>query len=155
MDRTLNLIARVCAGLAALFLSAMMLLVVADVVLRSLFKYPIQGSVELVELLLAGTFFVALPAAFARDEHLLVDMIDQWWPKVVPWCKRIAAVVAIVILATMAWQGFKFARDVVELGDVTSDLSLPRILYWIPVLFGIIGAAIVAVLLIFKRRQQA
>ncbi len=49
----------------------MMLLTVADVVLRGLFNAPIRGVYELVELLLAYTFFVALPAVFLRDENIV------------------------------------------------------------------------------------
>lgn len=150
--RWLDIAARVLVWVAAAFLVAMMLLVVTDVVLRSVFKIPIRGSVELVELLLACTFFIALPVAFLRDDHLMVDMVDTWAPRIVPLLKRIAAVIAILVLVTMAWQGWKIAADVVELGDVTSDLSLPRILYWIPVLFGIIGAAVAALMVIFRPR---
>ena len=53
------------------FLAAMMLLTVADVALRGAFNRPLRGVYELVELLLAGTFFLALPAVFLRDEHIV------------------------------------------------------------------------------------
>jgi hypothetical protein len=51
------------------------------------------------------------------------------------------------VLAVMGWQSWISARDAVVFGDVTSDLSLPRILYWIPVLTGIIGAAVAALVM--------
>jgi TRAP-type C4-dicarboxylate transport system permease small subunit len=47
---------------AGVFLSVMMLLTVADVSVRAAFNVPIRGVYELIELLLAGTFFLALPA---------------------------------------------------------------------------------------------
>ena len=151
MARVIDLAAKFCAALASVFLTAMMGLVVFDVVARGLFNYPIRGSVELVELLLACTFFIGLPAAFLRDEHLIVDMIDNWAPRWVPTLKRFAAVVGVVALIVMAWQAGIGAFDALDMGDVTSDLSLPRILYWIPVLFGIFGAALAALLLFFHR----
>ena len=40
----------------------------------------------------------------------------------------------------MAWQGFIAARDSIEFHDVTADLGLPRVLHWIAVLVGVIGA---------------
>ena len=55
----------------------MMLLTVADVTLRASFNLPIRGVYELVELLLAATFFVALPAVFLRDENIVVNSIDD------------------------------------------------------------------------------
>lgn len=148
MRRTLDLAARTLSWLAAGFLAAMMLLTVADVALRDLFNAPIRGSLELVELLLACTFFVALPAAFIRDENLVVDTIDEYAPRAVPVLKRISLLIAAVALAVMGWQGWIAAKDTLEFGDVTSDLSLPRIWYWIPVLFGILAAAVAAAALL-------
>ena len=129
----------------------MMLLTVADVVLRATTNRPIRGMLEIVELLLACTFFVALPAVFLRDENLVVDVIDPIAPRWVSLLKRVAEVFAIPVLAIMAWEGWKAAADTLVFNDVTSDLALHRILYWIPVLFGLVGSAIAAVVMIFPR----
>ena len=96
----------ICGLLAAVFLAAMMLLTVADVVLRAVFNAPIRGVYELVELLLAYTFFLALPAVFLRDENIVVNVVDELAPRRVPALKRIAAALAVVVLAVMAWQGW-------------------------------------------------
>jgi TRAP-type C4-dicarboxylate transport system permease small subunit len=139
--------AKVFGWLAAAFLAAMMLVTVADVVLRAVFNAPIRGTLEIVELLLACTFFLALPAVFLRDENLVVDVVDDYAPRSVPLLKRLAEVVAVAVLAVMGWQSWLVARDALAFGDVTSDLALPRILYWIPVLTGIIGAAAAALVM--------
>jgi TRAP-type transport system small permease protein len=146
-------VATLCGWLAAVFLAAMMLLTVADVVLRAVANHPIRGVVELVELMLAGTFFFALPAAFLRDENIVVDMIDGWRPRLVPLLKRAAAAGAFVMLAVVVWQSWIAAQDSVALGDVTSDLSLPKVLYWIPVLAGLAGGAAAALAMAFKGRS--
>ncbi len=145
-------LAKYCGWLAAVFLVAMMMLTVADVVLRAVANKPIRGVVELVELMLAGTFFFALPAAFLRDENIVVDMIDGWRPRLVPLLGRIASAGAFVMLAVAVWQSWIAAKDSVALGDVTSDLSLPKVLYWIPVLAGLAGGAAAALAMVFKRR---
>src|SRR5262245_32976512 len=140
----LDLAARVCGWVGSACLAAMMLLTVSDVVLRAAFNRPVRGTYELVELLLCVTFFVALPAVFLRDEHIVVDSIDRYFPRAVPGLRRLAALIAVAMLALMTWQGAIRARDALSFGDVTSDLSLPRILYWIPLLFGLGGGAIAA-----------
>jgi len=132
----------------------MMLLTVADVVLRASANRPIRGMFELVELLLACTFFLALPAVFLRDENLVVDLIDPIRPRWVPWLRRGAELVAIPVLATMAWQGWKAAAETLVFNDVTSDLALHRILYWMPVLFGLIGAAAAALVMLFPKNGE-
>jgi len=132
----------------------MMLLTVADVVLRAVFNRPIRGTFELIELLLACTFFLALPAVFLRDEHLVVDIVDPIAPRWVPRLRRLAELIAIPVLVIMAWEGWKAAAETLVFHDVTSDLAIHRILYWIPVLFGLVGGAVAAVVMILPKNEE-
>jgi TRAP-type C4-dicarboxylate transport system permease small subunit len=133
-----------CGWAAAVALAAMMLLTVTDVLLRAVLNRPIRGTLEIVELLLACTFFLALPASFLRDEHIVVDVVDGVARRWVPALRRLAAMLGVLLMAVMAWQGWLAARDALVFRDVTSDLSLPVIWYWIPVLAGMIGGCIAA-----------
>jgi TRAP-type C4-dicarboxylate transport system permease small subunit len=146
-----TLASRLCGWLAGISLAAMMMVTVADVVLRAVANKPIRGTFEIVELLLACTFFFALPAAFLRDEHIVVDVVDGLAPRRVPLLKRLSLAIAVALLAAMAWQGWISARDAVAFNDVTSDLGLPRLWYWIPVLAGMIGACVAAAAMLLKR----
>jgi len=143
--------ATVCGAVAAAFCAAMMLLTVADVVARAVFSSPIRGTLEIVELLLAWTFFLALPAVFLRDENIVVDVVDGLAPRWVPHLKRASGALAVIVLAVMGWQSWLVAKDSIAFGDVTSDLALPRILYWIPVLAGIIGSGVAALAMLLRR----
>jgi TRAP-type C4-dicarboxylate transport system permease small subunit len=140
-------VSRLLGYVAAAFLAAMVLLTMADVVLRSFFAYPIRGMLELIELGLACTIFIALPAVFLRDEHLVVDVLQKSH-----FFDRAGAVVSLVVLAFMGWMMLPNARNMIEFGDVTSDLSIPRLWYWVPVLFGVLASAL-AVLFQFLRRR--
>jgi TRAP-type C4-dicarboxylate transport system permease small subunit len=132
----------------------MMLVTVADVLLRAVVNRPIRGTLEIVELLLACGFFLALPAVFLRDEHIVVDVVDSALPRAVPLLKRISAVLGVLVLGVMAWQGWIAARDTLLFNDVTSDLSLPRIWYWIPVLAGMIGACLAAAAMLLQEARR-
>ena len=143
--------ALIFGGLAAVALAAMMLLTVTDVVLRMFFRAPIQGTLELVELGLACTIFLALPAVFLRDEHLVVDVVDHFAKRpLVRLLDLASAVVSAALLALMAWQMVSLAQTTREFGDVTSDLSIPRIYYWVPVLFGVVASAAATLVLILR-----
>jgi TRAP-type C4-dicarboxylate transport system permease small subunit len=144
VERWRKLSSQVCGLLAALSLVAMMLVTVADVTLRAVFNTPIRGAYELVELLLAYTFFIALPAVFLRDENIVVNVIDDLRPRWVPLLKRFGAILAAVVLVVMAWQGWIAASDAIAFHDVTADLGLSRALHWVAVLAGVIGTAIAA-----------
>jgi TRAP-type C4-dicarboxylate transport system permease small subunit len=133
----------------------MMLLTVADIVLRTFWHYPIQGMLELVELGLACTIFLALPAVFLRDEHLVVDVIDHFTrPAVVRLLDLAGALISLGVLVLMVWQMVPLARSMHEFGDVTSDLSIPRIWYWIPVLAGIVASAAATLVFIARWRRK-
>src|SRR4029078_3873584 len=141
MTRVREISSMISGVVASIFLTAMMLLTVADVTLRAFFNRPIRGVYALVELLLAGTFFVAMPAVFLRDENILVNSIDDIPPRWVPFLKRAAELLALVILTVIAWQGIIAARDTYLFNDVTSDLGLPRYWHWIALLVGTAGSA--------------
>jgi len=144
---------KLCGWLASAFLAAMLLLTVADVVLRGVLNRPLRGTYDLLELFLCATFFIALPAVFMRDEHIVVDSIDRYAPRAVPWLRRIAGVITVIMLTLMVWQGAISARSAWSFGDVTSDLSLPRILFWIPLLFGLAGGAVAALLVTVRIKK--
>lgn len=147
--------ARLFGYLAAFFLAATMMVTVADVFLRTFFSYPLRGVLELVELGLACTIFVALPAVFLRDEHLVVDVIDHLTrPSVVRWLDLAGALISLGVLVVMAWQMVPLARAMHEFGDVTSDLSIPKIYYWVPVLLGIVASALATLVFIFRFRRK-
>jgi len=146
--------AKVFGAVAALFLAGMVLITVADVVLRSLFNFPIRGVLELVELGLACTIFIALPAVFLRDEHLVVDVIDHLLrPSTVRLLDLAGALLSLAVLVTMAWQMVPLARTMHEFGDVTSDLSIPKIYYWVPVLLGVVASALATLIFILRWRR--
>lgn len=151
-------IAAACSWVAAAALAAMMLLTVADVLLRAAINRPIRGTLEIVELLLACTFFLALPGSFLRDEHIVVDIVDGFVGgpdgRVVAWLRRLAGLLGVLLMATMAWQGWIAAKDTLVFKDVTSDLALPRIWYWIPVLAGMIGACLAAATMLPQKNPR-
>jgi len=150
----MSFIARVLGYIAAFFIAAMVLLTVADVVLRTFFSLPIPGMLELIELGLACTIFIALPAVFLRDEHLVVDVVDHLFrPAVVRVLDLLGALVSRGVLVVMAWQMLPLARAMHEFGDVTSDLSIAKIWYWIPVLAGVIASALATVVFILRWRR--
>ena len=154
MKRWRDRVSLACGLIASAFLAGMLVLTVADVTLRATINLPIRGVYELVELLLAGMFFVALPCVFLRDENILVNSIDDLVPRAVPLLKRIAELLAVVILGVLAWQGFLEARDSYEFQDVTADLGLPRYWHWAAVLIGLTGGALAALVMAFRRSDE-
>jgi TRAP-type C4-dicarboxylate transport system permease small subunit len=149
-----NVASTICGVVAALFLTGMLLLTVADVVLRTFFNYPLRGVYELIELMLAGSFFLALPCVFLRDDNILVNTIDEIWPRIVPALKRIALILSVLTFAVLVWQGWSAAWDSYEFHDVTADLGLPKFWHWSIVLIGMSLGALAALFMLFRKDDK-
>lgn len=150
MKRFGNIASSICGAVAVAFLFGMLALTVADVILRTFFDFSLRGVYELIELMLAGSFFFALPCVFLRDDNIIVNTIDDFWPRIVPALKRIALVLSVVTFAVLVWQGWDAAWDSYEFHDVTADLGLPKFWHWTIVLLGMSLAALAALFMLFQ-----
>jgi TRAP-type C4-dicarboxylate transport system permease small subunit len=110
----------------------------------------LRGVYELIELMLAGTFFLALPCVFLRDDNILVNTIDEIWPRIVPLLKRFALLLSVAVFVVLVWQGWSAAWDSYEFHDVTADLGLPKFWHWTIVLVGMSLAALAALFMLFR-----
>lgn len=151
----LNLAAKLFGYLAAIFLVAMMLVTVADVVLRGFFRIPVRGQYELVELALAYTIFLALPAVFLRDAHLVVDVADHFVSaRVRFFLDLLGAAASLAALGIMLWQMAPQALYMMRFGDMTFDLQIPKTWYAAPALAGIVCSLFAALGLVLRRRRR-
>lgn len=142
-------------GVAVVALIAMMSVTTVDVLLRRFANQPITGATEWAELALGIAFFMAVPGVFARGANITVDMIDQWRPQWSVGLKRFAALLSAVMLGFFAWNMVGPLVDIVEFGDTSADLQLPKVWFMAPAWVGIVLALItsVAVLLAGELEQ--
>jgi TRAP-type transport system small permease protein len=137
-------------------LVVMMLVTIVDVTMRMLLNDLVLGSVELVELALVAVVFLALPETFVRDEQITVDLVDQLVrDKALRRLRSGAAIVTALFLGALAWRTVPPALDTLEIGDLTSDLQLSLFWYWLPIVTGAVVAAVIAVVLAWRRLATA
>ena len=83
---------------------AMMLVTVADVVLRYLFNSPLTWSFDLItNYLMAAGFFLAVSATQARRQHVNVDILARHMPDRLRAAIMVPAGVAVVVLFALIW----------------------------------------------------
>lgn len=147
----LTLVTRVAGYGSALFLTAMMLITVADVILRALFNLPITGAYDLVQLFLVGTVFLSIPDVFLRDENIVIDFVDHvFGPVAVGLLKVIANLAGLVFLAVLSWRMVPPALDSMRFNEVSPDLSIPMIVHWVLMIVGIVLALPTAAFMLFE-----
>jgi TRAP-type C4-dicarboxylate transport system permease small subunit len=139
VNRALTQISRVAGYGGAIFLAAMMMITVADVILRALFNLPITGAYDLVQLFLVGTVFLSIPEVFLNDENIVVDFVDHIFGRTaVGLLKVIANLAAFTFLAVLSWRMIQPALDSVRFGETSPDLSIPMLVHWVLMIAGIV-----------------
>ncbi|AVR87196.1 hypothetical protein Tharo_0245 [Thauera aromatica K172] len=113
------------------------LVTVADVIGRN-FDLPVQGVVDLVQLLVVTGAWLVMPFAFMSGAHVGVDFVV----KALPGALRVplqlgAAGVALALVGLMLWYGFETFDVRSAYGDRSQQLGIPVAWYWYPLLVGL------------------
>jgi len=81
-ERVIDRLERVSSAVAAVFLFAIMLIIVADVTLRYVFNSPLQWAFDAISMyLMVGVFFFSLSDTLAGNGHVNVDLLYQRAPR--------------------------------------------------------------------------
>jgi len=133
---------------AVLALLVAMGLVSADVILRALTNRPILGVTDIVELLFAVSLFFALPSVFLHRQHVVVDIIDTVAaPTTIRRITWISSIFGAFLLGIMMWRLSYPVSDMLQTGEGTLNIDIPR---WIYGLVALIGLGISLVMELFN-----
>lgn len=104
----------------------MMLLTFADVIGRYVFSKPIFGASEIISALLAVTIFAGLGITNARDEHIVVELIDHQVRRISPRLYDLAIqLFSIAAMALVAHALFRSALESYHQNARTFVLEMP------------------------------
>ncbi len=111
----------------------MMLLVTADVLLRSLFNYPIPGSYELVQFMLLSVIFLGLAHTEAQGNHLAVDFVyKKLSEKTQNFITMTGHFMCLAVFSIITWQSIVGGLANKKMGEVSGILSIPLFpFYWV------------------------
>jgi TRAP-type C4-dicarboxylate transport system permease small subunit len=142
MKKTLDAVraaATALAGLGGVALVFLMLLTMADVILR-LFGRPIVGTYELVAMSGAVAIGASLPLTSWMRGHIYVDTFVTRLPRVAQAALNILTRAAVIALfAVIGWNLVKYAMDLARSGEVSPTLRLP---FW-PIVLGVAAGCFV------------
>lgn len=136
------------AAVAGFGIVAMMLLTCADVFLRYFLNAPIEGSLDLTQMLMVIIVFFGLAYCGWTGGHVAVDLLRELVPPavVVPLARLVNLIGAIVMLA-MAWQSVLTALTFIKTGETPMTVLIPKYPFILVVTF---GALTYAGVLLFK-----
>lgn len=133
-------ITQVMHTISALALVVMMLMVVADVVLRAVFNTPVKGAYDVVSIsLLVMTMFGIAPVV-ARRAEILIDLIDAFLPPAgLRALSFLSAVIGVALFAFFGWAMIQPAMDAWAWGERSLELGIPKWPLWVVAFTGLVG----------------
>jgi TRAP-type C4-dicarboxylate transport system permease small subunit len=136
MQRLLQIVSKISKGMnviAAVALAFMILLTVADVILRY-FRRPIIGTYEMVALSGAVIIGFSIPFTSMMKGHVNVDFLTlKLSPKGRKISNSITKCLGIILFLIIGWNLIILGMDFHKVGEVTPTRHLP--IY--PVLYGV------------------
>ena len=131
--KLINGISRFLNVIAGISLTFLMLLTIADVVLR-IFRRPVVGTYELVAFSGAVVIGFSMPLTSYVRQHIFVDFfILKFTKKVRDVFNITTRCLVIVLFLLVGWNMFKYARDLQKSGEVSLTLQMP----FYPVAYGV------------------
>ena len=103
----------------------LVVLTVADVILRRFFDAPIAGTFELSKLMLGIIVFFTLAYCAVHGGHIVVDVIVSRFPRrAQSSISIIIHLCSVVIMGLISWRLFLHAMKVQDMGEVTAILEV-------------------------------
>jgi len=113
----------IAAGVAVIL---MICVIVADVILRSIFNVSLQGSIEIVRVLMIVAVFGGMSYAALENIHVRVDMlINKFSTPVKQSIIAAADLLAIGVIAVIAFESFVEAQTLFRENANTGLLNIP------------------------------
>lgn len=136
-----------CGAFAALLVLAMTALIVADVVLRNVFRVTLPASVELTEYAMFFASAFAAPWLLRRGQHIRVDIVVMRAKPFVAWVMEILCdLIGLALSLLMSWYGIAMVvRSWRGETLVVKNLIFPEwlILWPLPVMFVLLAVEFV------------
>jgi len=133
--------------LAGLCIFSVLLLIIANIILRTVFNRPILGTYELAGFLTAIGMALALAHCAFQDGHIAVSLIMERFPKKIQSVTAFFINIASLILwAAGVWSLGKFAQTMKIRGLVSPSAEIPVYPFIYFLAFGLLGLCLVLLL---------
>lgn len=130
--------------LAGLCFFSVMLLIVANIILRTVFNQPILGTYELVGFLTAMGVALALAHCAFQDGHIAVSFIMERLPRKIQFITAVFVnSVSLVFWASAVWALGKYGFAMKIRGLVSPSAEIPVYPFIYLVAFGLLGLCLV------------
>lgn len=149
-------IARVAGLVAAGVLFLMMLLTVADVLLRATLSKPIIGTTEITEQMMVAVVFLGFGYCALKGRQIKVDLfVSRYRPGMQRGIDILIYSVGLLLVAVIGWRTFLTTLTVQRLGITCSYIGVPKFPFYALATFGWMVLFIAMASLLVKTLKRA
>ena len=146
MRRALNLLYDVSGVLAALFVLAILVVMLGTSIMRTV-GLRTGGFEEVIAWLTAAAAFTGLAHTFKHGDFVRVELlITRLSPPVRRWVEVVVLLAGSAFVGYMAWSTFLYVRDSYRFGDMAGGLIAIPI--WIPQVSFVTGSVLLLVAMV-------
>ncbi len=126
LDGLVENLSRVMDRLAGCCIVLMMLLIVSNIILRAVFKHPLVGTVDFVNILIASTSGLSIAYCAVQDGHIAIEFfVDKMPASVAAVIKLVINLVTLIFWGFAAWYMLGFAQSMNANGQVAATSQIP------------------------------
>ena len=143
------------AVFSVLIIGAAGLLTCVDIVLRNFTDSSVHGVIDITQLAMMYSVFAAIAYTSGKRGHVAVTVLTDIFPPAASrWFAMLGWLLGIVFLGIMSFAAFGQAKSVFTYGDVSQNLRLPMVLYWAPVVIGMVVAAVATIWALIEEAKE-
>jgi len=162
MIKSTELFTKLLVWIGGALIFGAVFITVGDVIARALFSVGYIGLVDVTQFAVIGFAYLSMPFTFLKRGHIAIELYDhKLGVRSDALLKTLAGVLCCGVLAILIYYGWTQANRTLRYGDVSQNIEIPMIIFWVLVLSGafisllICAAQVVqSVLTMFKSGQE-
>lgn len=141
--------------LTPLLVAFIVVFICVDITCRSLFNSPINGSIEIVQCLIAAAGFAAMARTTYADGHIRIDSLVHSMPPVVGFIVDIVMdVLPMTVIPLVVAASFNRLFDAISSNEVTTIVKWPMWPFLAIMCIGYIGMLLAQIMVIVRRVKE-
>ncbi len=137
--------------IGGLLMLGAMALTIGDIGARWMFSVGFIGLVDVTQFAVVGFAYLALPRVFWTDANVAIELYDgRLSPRMDAALRILSLVLSLGVIALLLRYGWVQAERTLRYGDVSQNVSIPMIGFWVLILTGLGVSALICLVRLWR-----
>ena len=137
--------------IGGLLVIGVMFLTIGDIITRWMFARGFIGLVDVTQFAVVGFAYLALPRVFWTDANVAIELYDERLsPRADAALRAVSLILGLGILSLLLWYGWIQAERTHRYGDMSQNIGIPMVGFWLLILTGVAVSGLISVLRLWQ-----